>query len=133
MTNRASVRREVRIAAPADDVWAVVGDPARLAEWFPGVASCAVDGTSRVVTTGSGLPMPEELLTVDPLQRRFQYRIGAPPFREHLATVDVHDLGDGTSFVVYGTDADPATMALVLGGAAGNALQHLRDLMEGTG
>ena len=132
MTNRASVRREVRIAAPADQVWAVVGDPTRLAEWFPGVASCAVDGATRVVTTGSGLPMPEELLTVDRLQRRFQYRISAPPFREHLATVDVHDLGDGTSFVVYGTDAEPATMALVLGGAAGNALHHLRTMMEGT-
>jgi uncharacterized protein YndB with AHSA1/START domain len=132
VSNRASVRREVRISADADEVWAVVGDPTRLPEWFPGVASCTVDGTSRVVTTGSGLPMPEELLTVDRLQRRFQYRIAAPPFREHLATVDVHDLGDGTSFVVYGTDADPATMALVLGGAAGNALQHLRQLLEGT-
>ncbi len=131
MTTRASVRREVRIDAGADEVWAVVGDPSRLTEWFPGVASCTVDGTSRVVTTGSGLPMPEELLTVDRLQRRFQYRIAAPPFKEHLATVDVHDLGDGTSLVVYGTDADPATMALVLGGAAGNALQHLRDLLEG--
>jgi uncharacterized protein YndB with AHSA1/START domain len=130
VTNRASVRREVRIAAPADRVWDVVGDPTRLAEWFPGVVSCAVDGTSRVVTTGSGLPMPEELLTVDRLQRRFQYRITAPPFNEHLATVDVHDLGDGTSLVVYGTDADPATMALVLGGAAGNALQHLRHILE---
>jgi uncharacterized protein YndB with AHSA1/START domain len=131
MTNRASVRRDVRINAAPDDVWAVVGDPTRLGEWFPGVASCAVEGTSRVVTTGAGLPMPEELLTVDRLQRRFQYRITAPPFREHLATVDVHDLGDGTSLVVYGTDADPATMALVLGGAAGNALQHLRHMMEG--
>ena len=133
MTNRASVRREVRIAAAPDDVWAIVGDPTRLAEWFPGVASCTVDGTTRVVTTGSGLPMPEELLTVDRLQRRFQYRITTPPFREHLATVDVHDLGDGGSLVVYGTDADPATMALVLGGAAGNALQHLRRLLEGSG
>jgi uncharacterized protein YndB with AHSA1/START domain len=131
VSNRASVRREVRVAAPADDIWAVVGEPSRLPEWFPGIVSCTVEGTTRVVTTGSGLPMPEELLTVDRLQRRFQYRVTAPPFKEHLATIDVHDLGDGTSLVVYGTDADPATMALVLGGAAGNALQCLRQLMEG--
>jgi hypothetical protein len=64
--NRASVRRELRIAAPTDDVWAVVGDPTRLAEWFPAVASCAVDGTTRVVTTGSVLPTPEELLNEPP-------------------------------------------------------------------
>ena len=132
MSNRASVRREVRVAAPADDIWAVVGEPSRLPEWFPGIVGCTVEGTTRVVTTGSGLPMPEELLTVDRLQRRFQYRVTAPPFKEHLATIDVHDLGDGTSLVVYGTDADPATMALVLGGAAGNALQCLRQLMEGS-
>lgn len=43
MTNRASVRREARIDAGADGVWAVVGDPTRLAEWFPGVASCTDD------------------------------------------------------------------------------------------
>jgi len=78
----------------------------------------------------SGLPMPEEILTNDPLQRRFQYRITAPMIREHLSTLDVLDLGDGTSLVVYSADADPATMALVIAGAAGNALEHLRDLME---
>jgi uncharacterized protein YndB with AHSA1/START domain len=55
--NRASIRREVHIAAAPADVWAVVGDPTRLAEWFPGVVSCTVDGTTRVETTGSGLPL----------------------------------------------------------------------------
>ena len=57
--------------------------------------------------------------------------ITGPIFREHLSTLDVLDLGDGTSLVVYAADADPATMALVIAGAAGNALEHLRDLMEG--
>jgi hypothetical protein len=73
--------------------------------------------------------MPEHLLTVDPTLRRFQYRITAPMFREHLGTVDVHDLGDGTSLVVYSTDADPAALALVIGGAARAALAHLADLL----
>jgi uncharacterized protein YndB with AHSA1/START domain len=130
---RASVRREVRIAAPADEVWAWVGDPARLPEWFPGIDECSVDGTTRVIVAHSGIPIPEELLTVDPLQRRFQYRITAPMVTEHVSTIDVHDLGDGTSLAVYGVDADPATMALIIGGAAGNALENLRTIMEGTG
>ena len=131
--NRASVRRQVRFKCPPDDVWAIVGDPARIAEWFPGIVSATVEGSTRVVMTGGGLPMPEEILTNDPLQRRFQYRITAPMIREHLSSLDVLDLGDGTSLVVYGTDADPATMALVLGGAAGNALEHLRTMMEAEG
>ena len=128
---RASIRREVRIRRSADELWEWVGDPARLAEWWPGITACVVDGDSRTITMGSGLPMPEKLLTIDRLQRRFQYRITAPIFREHTSTIDVHDLGDGTSLVVYSVDAEPSTMALVIGGAAGNALQHLRSLVEG--
>jgi uncharacterized protein YndB with AHSA1/START domain len=131
---RGTVRREVRIRRDADDVWAVVGDPARLPEWWPGITSCTVDGDTRVVTTSSGLPMPEQILTADAIQRRFQYRITAPLFTEHTSTIDVHDLGDGTSLVVYSVDADPSAMALVIGGAGGNALDHLRHQLEaGTG
>lgn len=128
---RASFRREVRIKASADDAWAMVGEPSRLTEWFPGIVGCEVDGDSRTVTTASGLPMPERIVTVDPLQRRFQYKITAPVFAEHLATIDVVDIGDGTCLVTYSVDAAPATMALVLAGAAGNALAQLRQLFEG--
>lgn len=128
---RGTVRRQERIARPADEVWALVGDPGRIPEWFPGIESATVDGASRVIVTGSGIPMPEEIVTNDPLQRRFQYRIVAGIVREHLSTLDVLDLGDGTCLVVYSADADPATMALVIAGAAGNALANLRELMEG--
>lgn len=128
---RGSVRRHVRIARPPDEVWAIVGDPGRIQEWFPGIESSTVDGTTRVIVTGSGLPMLEEIVTNDPLQRRFQYRITAPMIREHLSTLDVLDLEDGTCLVVYSADADPSTMALVIAGAAGNALEHLRTMMEG--
>jgi hypothetical protein len=130
MSQRGSVRREVRIGRPAEEVWAVVGDPARIQEWFPGIVDSSVDGTSRVITTGSGLPMPEEIVTCDPILRRFQYRITAPMFREHLSTLDVVDLGDGTCLAVYSVDADPSVLALVIGGAAGNALEHLRARLE---
>jgi uncharacterized protein YndB with AHSA1/START domain len=128
---RATLRREVRVKAAPDEIWKILGDPARIVEWWPGIVDAKVDGDSRVITTGSGLPMPETILANDPLQHRFQYRITAPMFREHTSTLDVIDLGDGTSLVVYSVDADPSTMALVIAGAAGNALQHLRALVEG--
>jgi uncharacterized protein YndB with AHSA1/START domain len=131
VARRASIRREVRVARPAAEVWDLVGDPARIQEWFPGIVASEVDGTSRVITTGSGIPMPEEIVTLDPLQRRFQYRITAPMFREHLSTLDVVDLGDGTSLIVYSVDAEPSTMALVIGGAAGNAIDNVRQILEG--
>ena len=127
---RGSVRRHVRIERDAADVWALVGDPARIHEWFPGITASTVDGTTRLVTTGDGRTIPEEIVTQDAVQRRFQYRLAVPFVREHLSTLDVIDLGDGSCLVVYGADADPSTMALVIAGAAGSALEHLRCLME---
>ncbi len=128
---RGSVRHDVRLACSPEAVWALLGDPARLHEWFPGIESCVVEGSERVVTTRSGLPIPEHLVTVDHTLRRLQYRITAPMFHEHLGTVDVHDLGDGTSMVVYSTDADPAALALVIGGAARAALAQLAGVLVG--
>jgi len=126
-----TIRREVIIDRPPDEVWPLIVDPEAIAGWFPGIESCTVDGTSRVIVTGAGLPMPEEIVTVDPLQRRFQYRITGGLVREHLSTIDVLDLEDGTSLVVYSADANPSTMALVIAGAAGNALQFLKTQLEG--
>jgi uncharacterized protein YndB with AHSA1/START domain len=127
------VRREVHIHRPADEVWELVGDPSRVHEWFPGIVSCSVDGDERVITTGSGQTIAERVLTLDPLQRRFQYAMDSPMCRMHLGTVDVLELEERRCLVVYGTDADPATMALAIGGAAGAALEQLRELLEGGG
>ena len=126
---RGSARHAVRVACPAGDLWALLGAPERVQEWFPGIESCTVTGDQRVVVTRSGLPMPEQLLTVDPNLHRLQYRITAPMFTEHLSTIDVHDLGDDSSLVVYSVDADPAPLALVIGGAARAGLAGLPALM----
>jgi hypothetical protein len=125
-----SARHHVRIARSAAAVWDLVGDPARLHEWFPGITSCEVDGTTRTITLGSGLSMPEEILVNDPIQRRFQYRITAPLFSYHRGTIDVLDLGDDTCVVVYSTDADPRTMALTIGSGTAGALDELKRQME---
>lgn len=131
ITHRASVRREVQIRRSAGAVWELVGDPARIHEWFPGIGSCSVDGDERVVTLGSGQAVTEKIITLDPLQRRFQYVMNFPLCREHLGTLDVIELDEQSCLVVYGTDADPATMALTIGGATGAALENLRDILEG--
>ncbi|MEO8694443.1 MAG: SRPBCC family protein [Acidimicrobiales bacterium] len=126
----ATVRRHVRINRPAADVWAILGDATALPSWFPGIVDAKVDGVIRVVTTGTGLPMPEEIITCDPLLRRFQYRITAPMFRHHLSTIDVIDLDDGTTLAIYGVDAEPSVLALTIGGAAGAGLESLKTMLE---
>lgn len=126
----ASARYHVQIDAPAADVWRVVGRPELLHLWFPGIVDCTVaeEGgvTTRTIVTGNGIPMPEQIVTHDHLLRRFQYRITAPMFRSHLATIDVLDLADDTCVVVYSTDAEPAVMALVIGGGSLGALRELK-------
>ena len=127
---RGSVRREVVVDVDADTAWGVVGRPDLLHRWFPGIVDCAVTGDVRTVTLATGLTLDETILTCDPIQRRFQYRIDGGLLTEHLGSLDVVALDEATCLVTYATDAAPATMAVVLGGATGAALDELRRLLE---
>jgi ribosome-associated toxin RatA of RatAB toxin-antitoxin module len=120
-----SIRHEARIPRPAAEVWELVGDPTRLHEWFPGIVACEVTGNTRVITTGAGLVLPEEILVNDAIQRRFQYRVTAPLFRHHRGTIDVIELDETSCLVVYSTEADPRTMALMIGAGTAGALDEL--------
>lgn len=125
-----SMRHSISIRRSAADVWQLVGDPARLKEWFPGITSCTVEGASRVIVLGSGLSLPEEILLNDAIQRRFQYRITAPIFKHHRGTIDVIETGGQTCMVVYSTEADPRTMALTIAAGTASALNELKQQME---
>lgn len=128
----ASTRHHVRIQRSADEVWALAGDPARIHEWFPGIDACVVEGDRRTITTATGIPMPEEILVDDPVLRRFQYRIDVPLVTFHRGTFDVIELGPEECLAIYATEADPRTMALVIGGGARGALVELKRLVEAT-
>jgi carbon monoxide dehydrogenase subunit G len=130
---RGSVRRHVTLDAPAATAWRVVGRPEVLHLWFPGIVDCQVEGDQRTITLASGLTMHETILTNDALQRRFQYRVEGGIFVEHLASIDVIALTDRTCLVTYASDADPAPMAVVLGGAAERALAELRRQLTSGG
>ena len=113
-----SIRHQIRIRRSAADVWALAGDPTQLHTWFPGIVDCKVEGTMRVITTGIGLPMPEQIVLRDDAQRRFQYEITAPMFRKHRGTIDVIELDADECMVVYSTDCEPRAMALVISACA---------------
>ena len=127
---RGSVRREVVVDVDAATAWSLVGRPELLHLWFPGVVGCRVEGATRTVTLRSGLTLDEAILTRDPLQRRFQYRIRGGLFTEHLASVDVIALDERSCLVTYASDAAPAAMAVVLGGATAAALAELKRRLE---
>lgn len=125
-----TVRRHEFIERSANDVWSLVGDPARLHEWFP-ITSCTVEGAKRWIDLPSGLRFEEDIVTLDHDLRRFQYTIvNNPIIKQHLGTVDVIPDGDQRCIVVYSTDADPEVMALMIAGAAGAALATLKETFE---
>jgi hypothetical protein len=124
----ATVRFERRIAAPVDTVWSIFCDPASIVEWFPGVTSATVEGNVRVITLRSGIQMPEEILTIDPLIHRFQYRVTSPLYRMHLGTIDAIELGARDTLCVYSTTAEPHVMALVIGGGTFGALRQIEQM-----
>lgn len=134
----ATVRRELIINHPAELVWDVIGDPTSLDRWFPGIASCDYETSDqpgvigiRHVTTDAGLSLTEEIITLDRLLRRMQYRIAGGVIAHHLATIDVIALDDDRCLAVYGTDARPDVMSLILGGASEEALHNVSDLLDG--
>ena len=102
----------------------------RRVQLVAGIVASPVDGTTRVITMEAGMSMPEEIVCCDDTIRRFQYRITVPIFKHHRGTIDVIDLGDDTCLVVYSTEADPRTMALVIGGGTAGALDELKRQME---
>jgi carbon monoxide dehydrogenase subunit G len=126
-----TTRTEIRIARPADAVWAVVQDPTSLTTWFPGIAGCTLDGDVRHVTTANGGNVDERIVTTDHALRRFQYGIvpGAGPVEYHLATIDVIEDGEG-SLVVYSVNAEPDAMVGPMGQAYTGALAGLKRLLE---
>lgn len=127
---RGSVRRHEVLAVPADRAWAAITRADLLHHWFPGLTDCTLDGDVRTVHLATGIVMAERIVTNDTIARRFQYRIEGGLFKDHLATIDVFALDHESCLVSYATDADPSTMAVVLGGAMQAALDELRRQLE---
>ncbi|CAM8642244.1 PYR_PYL_RCAR_like domain containing protein [Acidimicrobiia bacterium] len=127
----ATLRTFARIQRSADDVWKVVGDPSRIIEWFPGLVSVAVEDGVRTLTTKSGLPIVENIVTLDHDMRRFQYSITGPiPVNYHLGTMDVIDDGQPGCLLMYSTEITPEPMAFVLDGVISEGIANLAHMLN---
>ena len=126
-----TVRRHAFVECNADTVWAFVGAPERLHEWFP-ITECRVEGNKRWITLAAGIIFEEDIVTLDHDLRRFQYKIvNNPLIKFHLGTVDVISDGENRCLVMYSTDMDPEVLALPIGGAAGVGLAKLKEMFDG--
>lgn len=84
------VRHARTIAAPPQAVWAVVADPARLAEWWPGVTRVEEVGESSWTTVltssrGKSVRADHTLLVRDEEERvGWRHEVAASPFERIL-------------------------------------------------
>jgi hypothetical protein len=93
----ASIRRDIPIDAPPDDVWAAVRDfgavHQRLAPGF--VIDAHLEGEARIVTFHNGTVARELLVDCDDARRRLVYAVISERVKHYNASVQVGDAGGG--------------------------------------
>jgi mxaD protein len=94
-------RHTIDIAAPPDQVWAVLGDLTSVDRWIPGVTAVTRTGSGRVCTFDDGHRQEERILDYSPATRSYRYVIdGAPlPVRDNTGGFTVEDTGGGSRVV----------------------------------
>jgi uncharacterized protein YndB with AHSA1/START domain len=111
--NMASIRKEIRIDAPAERVWEALRDVGALhTKLVPGfVTETHMDGNTRVVTFGNGLTAREEIVSVDPAQRRVAWAVVGQQFRHYSGAAWVVTDPKGGSRFIWTADLLPNELA----------------------
>lgn len=125
----------VDVAVPPDAAWALVGDPARVSEWFTAAVECTVEGDERRVTLANGASLVERLVDRDEAGREYSYVVesGIPGLTSHRATVRVEQAPGGSRVLwrqtatseVEGYDIEARLTGVMTAG-----LENLRAVLE---
>jgi carbon monoxide dehydrogenase subunit G len=105
----ASIRREVRVTASPEAVWAVVRDYGTAHEkLFPGVLTrIELEEGARVVTFANGMVVREFIVDLDDQHRRFAWNAVGGSLTHHNGALQVFPDGRGGSRVTWVTDFLP--------------------------
>ena len=109
----ATIRKEVIIDAPADQVWDAIRDIGALhTRLVPGfVTDTRLESDSRIVTFGNGLVAREVIVDIDDAARRFAYSARSERIAHHNASNQIFDEGDGRCRFVWIADVLPNEVA----------------------
>jgi carbon monoxide dehydrogenase subunit G len=105
----ASVRKEILMDAPVDQVWDALRDWGAVHERLvPGfVTETRLDGTDRIVTFFNGAVAREVLVDLDDEARRLVWSVVGGAMTHHNAAAQVFPDGDGRTRFVWTTDLLP--------------------------
>lgn len=109
----ASIRKEIRIDAPAGQIWDALKDVGALhTRLVPGfVTDTKMEGNTRVVTFGNGMEVREEIVSVEPLQRRVAWAVIGQQFRHYSGAAWVEADPKGGSRFYWTADLLPDELA----------------------
>jgi Polyketide cyclase / dehydrase and lipid transport len=128
----ASIRREVVVAVPIDDVWDAVRDfgalHERLAAGF--ATDTRLEGDDRIVTFFTGTVVRERLISLDDDQRRLVWTIVDGPWTHHNGSVELHAEDDSRTRFVWTTDILPHETAQATVPMVEQGIEAIRKTLE---
>lgn len=128
----ATLRRELSIDAPADDVWRAFRDVGavhrRLARGF--VTDCQLDGDTRAITFANGMVARERIVTVDEPARRLAYAASAEGLTHHNASFEVLAEGPRRTRVIWLADLLPDGMEGAIGAMMDEGSRAMKRTLE---
>jgi hypothetical protein len=108
------VERSIRLAAPAAEVWALIGPFDAMPRWHPAMLSCRLaeedEATLRHLTVVGRIQLVERLVSLDDAARTCRYTLidGPLPVEGYRAMLHVADNGDASATVVWSSIFEPA-------------------------
>ena len=109
----ASIRKEIRINAPANQIWDALRDVGALhTRLVPGfVTDTKLEGNTRVVTFGNGTTAREEIVSIEPTQQRVAWAVIGQAFRHYNGAAWVESDPKGGSRFFWTADLLPDELA----------------------
>ncbi len=129
----ASIHKEILLTASPNHVWGAVRDfgavHTRLAPGF--VTECKMDGDVRIVTFANGTLAREPLVDCDDARRRLVYAIISERIKQHSASVQILNDGEGRSRFIWTVDVLPNEIAPYIGAQMDEAVIKMKRNLEG--
>ena len=131
----ATIRKEILIDTTPEKAWDALRDVGalhtRLVAGF--VTDTKMEGNTRVVTFGNGTVAREEIVSIDPAQRRVAWAIVGQSFHHFNGAAQIFENAKGGIRVVWITDLLPDSLAASIDGAMTAGIAAMKKTLESAG